>query len=288
MRASSRRDLAEAGGEIVGFASVWQSALHFHPDKYHGHVSVAPQHQRLGVGSALYARMLDSLTGRGAWRLRGLTNAAFLDARRFFEKRGFGELQRTYVAALDLAGLDGAALDQDARWPHEHGYEVRSWAELEGEAGRADEAAALLRELYGDVHRYDPPANVPLSLWREILFGEDLLPEALFFALRGGHLVAMSGLAREENVVDVLWSGTLRTYRHDELPLTLALSAQALAWARGRGLRRVELEVDSVDPSRPKLLSHFPFQHGSELVTLIKALRPEHVRRVSPEGSLKP
>ncbi len=265
--------VAEQEGQVVGFAGVWQSALHFHPDKYHGHVSVAPEHQRLGVGSVLYTAMLDRLAGRGAWRLRGLMNADCSGARRFFGKRGFGELQRTYITELDVGDLDGAALDGDARWPHDHGYEVRSWAELAGQAGRADEAAALLRELYGDVHLYDPPADVPPSTWRKILFGDDLLPEALFFALRGGRLVAMSGLAKTDVAVDVLWSGTLRAHRRHELPLTLALTARALAWAKGLGLGRAELEADSVDPSRLTLMRHFSFESGSEWVTLVKELR---------------
>src|SRR5687768_4255846 len=64
------RLVAEEDGKIMGWGQVYHMPWQFHADKYRMNLEVHPEHQRQGVGSALYERFLAIVKERKGAKLR--------------------------------------------------------------------------------------------------------------------------------------------------------------------------------------------------------------------------
>jgi [ribosomal protein S18]-alanine N-acetyltransferase len=94
--------VAEADGEIVGFAAGYLSARH------HGHVvtlDVSPQSRRGGIGRALMAELMERLARAGAVQVKLEVDARNAAALAFY--KGFGFRRRRKIA--DYYGADRPA-----------------------------------------------------------------------------------------------------------------------------------------------------------------------------------
>jgi ribosomal protein S18 acetylase RimI-like enzyme len=99
--ASYRTLVASDVGAIVGFLGI-RIGLSYAHDRLYGQImafSVAPGHQRQGVGSALLAAAETALVARGAETIVVTTANHRADAHAFYEKNGYVFTGRRYAKA---------------------------------------------------------------------------------------------------------------------------------------------------------------------------------------------
>lgn len=77
--------VAEAAGEVVGYAAVWFVA----DEAELGDLAVHPDHRRRGIGALLLGRALEEARGRAIRVLYLEVRAGNEDARRLYERSGF-------------------------------------------------------------------------------------------------------------------------------------------------------------------------------------------------------
>lgn len=273
--------VAEAGGRIVGFGSLWVNR--FHPYALYVGIGVHPVWRGCGVGTSLL-RDLEDMNGSrlpmqtSAWE-QGPGAGAFL------ARAGFQEVRRTYMPVLQLGLVDTddyrGLLDQCCQ----AGYKICSLADLAGEPDRNRQVADLCREIYIATHQVNPPGRLTPAEWEELVFGEPLLEEASFVARRDGAYAAVALLhpGEEPGTVEAGWRGVAAWHRGaggpgtgepgtgepgtEEHALMMALSISQVARAQAQGWICLQAEVDSTDPWALMMLDALPFDPAPAWVT---------------------
>ena len=81
--------VAEVGGAVVGHLGVGHDDFAFQDDRYWGGLHVHPDFQRRGIGSALHARMLQTLRARRAGEVRTMLSGGQTPGIRFLTRLGY-------------------------------------------------------------------------------------------------------------------------------------------------------------------------------------------------------
>jgi len=259
----ARTLVAEEDGQPVGFASVWQSEIHYHPRDFRLAVAVERDSQGQSIGTALYDALCEGLCSWAPLRLRCLTAEDDLGARRFLEKRGWYVLLKSYQPVLPVGPIDLPALTWWTRELERVGYRFRTLADLAGAPQRDERITALCLEAYCEAHPQSPP-TAPADVWKEIFLGRGCIEDAFFVAEINGRYAAFTSLrgGSAPGVMEAMWDGVAQADRPLAVPLRLALKAQEIAYARRHGIRELHWEVDSTDSAGMRLLDLLPFEHG--------------------------
>ncbi|MCC6222308.1 MAG: GNAT family N-acetyltransferase [Thermoleophilia bacterium] len=196
------------------------------------HVAVLPTARRLGAGSALYRHLSSWAAGRGRTELELRVLDTDPDGWRFATTRGFVEVSREALVALDLADTsEPPVVPPD-------GIGIVAWAEHPGLARGMYEVAA---EAGADI-----PGNedaIPgYEEWLEHhLGGPSDRPEATFVAVAGEEVAGYAKLhlsqARPAVAVHDL-TAVRRVWRRRGI--ARALKATQIAWAKRAGYERLE------------------------------------------------
>ena len=235
-------------------------------------LSVALEHRRQGLGSALYEKAVAFARERGAERLR--THFRLLHSIepgvQFLESRGFTETDRELSVLLDLTAFDPVPHTR----PLSGGLRLRSLAE----AGDTEEHRRKVYALDGLIHLDLPthdalPERPPFEEWNKMLEGPEFDANAVVLAENtDGDWVGLSVLGFQEHTT-IGWTnitGVSREYRGQGVALALKLKALEVAALRGCTLILTENHEDNA-PMRAinKKLGFTPDVPG---VTYVKTL----------------
>src|SRR5579884_1569403 len=100
------RWLAERDRVVIGVGTFGHASGWFHPRKFWIDLSVHPERQGRGVGSALYDAMLDRLRPLNPLVLRAGAREDKLHSVQFLLNRGFKEDVRAWESRLDVSAFD--------------------------------------------------------------------------------------------------------------------------------------------------------------------------------------
>ncbi len=237
---------------VVGYASIEQQEGNYHPRKYWAQVSVDPDHQGRGVGSALFARLEREARSLDALALWASVSEAEVRGVRFFHDRGFIEQRRFHRSRLDLGTVPDRYPFDRTEALEKAGIAITTLRE------EGPERSTVRDRLY-DLRRAtatDLPVlgeATPMSFEqfvRDELEGPGFLPEGTFLARVGEVYVGVTSLTRSATGppgVHVGFTGVRREYRGKGIATTL--KARSIDFARRAGLASMDTGND--DANRP-------------------------------------
>ena len=243
-------------------------------------VLVLPSARGRGVGSELLARLGAWLRDHGCAEATAAVFETDGASLAWAERRGFTEVGRNSILALDLLAADVAEVRPPA------GVEIVSWAD------RPD----LTQGLY-EVYLEASP-DVPGEEEAEISSFEEWLandmqgpsdrPEATFVAVADGFVVGFAKLSIPTVAGDVAWhdlTGVRRAWRGRGVAAALKLAQ--IAWAKTNGFQRLQTFNEERNEPIRRLNQRHGYQLQPGLVTmrgpLAEATRPG-VDKVPPSA----
>jgi GNAT superfamily N-acetyltransferase len=240
-------------GEIVAFGNYGQYTDMYHPRKFTLGVTVMPEHQGKGIGTALYEHVMAALAEFDPLVVRTHAREDYGRGIAFLQKRGFEEEMRDWESRLNVAAFDPVAFAGAEERVAGQGIVIKSLAELAAEDSDRD------RKLY-DLDwtiTLDMPAPDTLTqpsyehFQKNVLENPDFLPDAWFMALDGDKYVGESALWRSQanDSFYVGATGVLREYRRRGI--AMALKLRAIAYAKSVGCP--EIKTWNEQGNRPML-----------------------------------
>jgi GNAT superfamily N-acetyltransferase len=232
-----QRWVAVKNGEVVGYGSYSQNIFEYHPQRFNILVEVCPEHQRQGIGGALYDTIM---AGMEPFKPRILRADAFTNLPQgfpFLEKRGFYEAFRETPVHLDIQAFDPnpfATLEADLE---KKGIVIKTLSELASDPARDRKTYHLYWEVSKDVPQEDSEFEAQsFEDWANWgLYDPVVVHDAYFIAMDGDEYVGVRELGKDPDN-DVLLGGLLgvkREYRGQGLGLALQL--RGIAYAKEQG-----------------------------------------------------
>jgi mycothiol synthase len=234
------RWVAEVAGQVVGFAEYAQPKSFYHPRKFEISGAVLPEHQRQGIGGALYAQVEEALAPFDPLVITAGTCEAWPEAVRFLTSRGYVEKMRNWESHLDVQSFDLAPweglMDQVAA----KGYAVKSYADLADDPDRVRKLYDLSIEVRRDVPTPEPWNDVPFESWVKVFDTPYFWPEAYFIGLKDGEWVGVSALWRTDEPGVAVVSLTAVRRAHRGTGLAKAMKLRAIRHAKGEGYTTIK------------------------------------------------
>jgi mycothiol synthase len=237
-KSKCKRWVAVEDGHVVGFASYVQSPWSYPPASFHVNAEVHPDHQRRGIGSALYDQVLNEVQTFNPPALRADAFTNLPQGFVFLQNRGFYEAFRETPVHLDVQAFDPspyAGLEPKLK---AEGIVIKTLRELESDPDRDRKIYDLMCEVDQDMphegDEYREPAFDDWVGWG--LNAPSVLQDACFIAKRGNEYIGMRDLSSYSD--DALLGGLLgvrREYRRHGVGLAMQL--RGIAYAREHGYR---------------------------------------------------
>jgi mycothiol synthase len=232
-----QRWVAVKDGKVVGFGSYGQSIYEYHPQRFSINIEVSPNHQRQGVGSALYERILAGLQPFDPLVLRADAFTNLPQGFPFLQKRGFYEAFRETPVHLDIQSFDPSPYVNLESKLQGKGIIIKTLREMGSDPDRDRKIYALYWEANADVPQEDIQIEKQdFDEWVKWgLNDPTILQDAYFIAVRGDEYVGLRELSKDPDN-DVLLGGLLgvrRDYRKQGIGLAMQL--RGIAYAREHG-----------------------------------------------------
>ncbi|MBF6594825.1 MAG: GNAT family N-acetyltransferase [Thermaceae bacterium] len=273
-----RRLVAENNGRVVGYANFSHMEWMYHPQKFWTNLLVHPEHQRQGIGSALYEHLMNELRAFDPIKLSASTREDKSQALRFMQKHGFKEEFRAWESRLDLAGFEPEKWAGHIQKVLRDGYEIKSLAELEGDPQREREMYALDLECSRDVPL--PPGEAFTfpdleRYWQNARANTNFRPEMWFLAVKDGEYAGVSQLFARPADHDLNTGFTAVKPTHRRHGVALALKLTALEYAKGQGKTAVRTENAQVNRPMLSINERLGFEKLPAWIDFAKVLKGE-------------
>jgi mycothiol synthase len=232
-----QRYVAVQDGAVVGFGSYGQSSFDYHPQRFYIGVEVSPNHQRQGVGAALYAQIMAGLQPFDPRVLRADAFTNLPQGFSFLQKRGFYEAFCETPVSLDIASFDPSPYSGLEEKLLGKGIVIKALREMEFSPSRDRKIYELYWDLTEDVPQEETRIEKQgFDEWvKWSLHDPFILHDAYFVAVRADEYVGLSEWGKDPDN-DVLQGGLLgvrQAYR--KLGIGLAMQLHGIAYAREHG-----------------------------------------------------
>ncbi len=228
----------------VAFAEYGEMPWSYQPGKYLVSIAVHPDHERRGIGAALYDHVLATLSQQepAPVLLVSGTREDKPQAIRFLERRGFQPVMRWIISDLDLAAFDPSPWVGLQEKVQAQGVRIMSLSELmQRDPACQQQMWDLEWVLTLDEPSPAPPTRLPLDRFIQQFFeAPDFLPQGEFVALEGERYIGTSGLRK--NLADPRklrtgFTGVMRSHRR--WGIATALKLRAIDYARRAGAQSI-------------------------------------------------
>jgi len=244
-----RLGAVDAEDRLIGYTLAEGGAGH-RPGEFWCRLRVHNAHQRQGVGSALFDRLIAYARSQGATRLETAVLEDAPEALAWAQRRGFVKEHDLFESTLDLSVWDPAPFQEVVRKAEANGFR---WTDLaaEMEGGDSEELFRRYHRFSSDLGR-DVPGNsdrpdYPYNLWRKSVERDPKWrPELVLLAARGDRWAALCHLIPANS--GGLYNGF--TAVHPEFRgngLALALKVRALQLGKEMGAPYIRTNNHSVN-----------------------------------------
>ena len=245
--------VVELDGEIVGYGYYGENPWSHQPGKYDFDVTVHPEYERRGIGSAVYDYIMDRLAEREPRPavLTTDTRENKAQAIRFLEKRGFEQVMRWPQSRLDLAAFDAARFAPVVERVRAGGIRLYSLLELQPiDTEWRRHIYELDMECTLDEPSPDPFTPPPFEQYvKEVLLDPNLFAEGWFLALDDGRYVGMTLLFKRNGRIEDLQAGFSAVRRsHRRRGIVTALKTLSIEAARQHGARTIKTGNEENNP----------------------------------------
>ncbi len=273
-----RRFVAERDGEAVGFSMFSHMEWMYHPQKFFTGLSVHPDYQRQGIGTALYEGLMEELRVHDPIKIMASTREDRLGAVEFMRKHGFVEEFRAWESHLDLAAFRPEDWAEHVEKVKAQGYEIKSFAELEGDPQRERKMYELDVEGSRDVP-VAPGETLTMSdferYWENNRQNPEFRPEMWFLAVKDGEYAGVSMLFARPADNDLNTGFTTVKRSHRRKGVALALKLTALEYAKRQGKTAVRTENAQVNRPMLSINERLGFEKLPAWIDFAKVLKGE-------------
>jgi GNAT superfamily N-acetyltransferase len=233
---------------ITGFGQIANVLDMYHPRKFMVNIYVDPPYQRMGVGGAIFEKLLIELKNLEAEIAWTMNKEDLPKHREFFQKRGFHEKRKDWESRLDLSTFEPSKFQDYADKMAGEGISFTTLAkELTGPEESLRRLHELVQHIAEDMPRQADFTPVPYEQWKSLeLNSPRLIPEGYLIAKRDSQFVGMSQVYKNEKDPRLLTqgdTGVRREYRGRGI--ATALKLKVIEFARKNGYASIETWNDS-------------------------------------------
>ncbi len=215
------------------------------PGHFYVRVIVAPEERGRGLGTQMYADLLQAVREHGATHLESSVRDDDARSLKFAERHGFRIEHHSFESSLDLKGFDEHRFDELMRRMHAEGFRFFSLAE----AGLTEENKHRLYEVNRD-SGLDNPGNDGIfpdyyAFSKNVFEASWFRADTQILAAHADRWVGLSaiGIYPADRHAYNAYTGVLREYRGRGL--AQALKLQTILLAKKAGMRYIRTNNDS-------------------------------------------
>ncbi len=267
-----QRFVAVENGRVLGTSIFTQYADMYEPDAYWIKVCVSPTSRQLGIGSALFSKLIETIT-KPAFTLRTEIQEDNLSGIKFAETRGFTQFGHRWESRLDVASFSGSQLpDINAKLKLQQ-IEIASFTDLAADPDRDQKLYRLQTELDQDVPMLVPTTHVTFEQFsNQILNNPTLVLDGLVIAKDGDDYIGMSSLfEKDEHTLVVDITGTKKAYRRRGI--ATALKIYGIIFAQNAGYKTIIVHNDSANQGMIAINEKLGFVRSPALLQYAKTFK---------------
>lgn len=287
------RIVAERDRGVIGTATYGHNAGAFNPHTLYLEVEVFPEERRRGVGSALYAALLERVAAFEPRTLRATISES--DGWLLGKTRalGYHEAKRDWDSRLDVATADTSPFEGVRERLASAGVDIVTLAELVAAADPAPFERALYdlwSEVRLDIPRAEPVTSIGYPAWRRHYpEAPDFDPAWVYLAIDRSARGAWIGLSllwpvEADNTLYTGTTGVRRAWRGRGV--ATALKVRTIEDARAAGVAAIHTDNDTGNAAMLRVNDRFGFVRGRARISLVKRL--EGAPGLDPAEEAKP
>ena len=264
--------VAEAGGQIVGWAESTIQINAPRRDTQRVWAAVRPDHRRRGLGTRLFDTAEERALARRPRTLRSWASSDETDGVRMLRARGYEQRRTERLWSLDIATADLSELERRERDAAAAGYRVVPLREL---IDRPRDLHRVFNAIDLDVPSDVERGGIPYEQWRRLALDDPLLDlDGSVIVLAGEEPVGMAWLAvdHERRRAANMFTGTVREHRHRSLARLAKLTV--IRWAAANGIREIGTGNDSTNRDILALNEHLGYRQLPDFLGFARALEP--------------
>lgn len=240
------RYVAEQNGVILGSSNFEQHQGMYHPQKFFINVWVHPEHEKKGVGGALYEHLWAKLIAFNPLSLRTQVRENQLHAVAFAETRGFQETKRDWQSVLELKHYKPEKFDVLEQKALLKGVVIKSFAEFEDKAYIEKAFFNCFNDVRQDVPRSEPATPLSWEFIQTSMYSApDFYPEGTFLAFLHDEMIGLSQFWKGESNDDLYTGLTGVKQKARGKGVATALKLRALRFAKTTAAAKVYTENDT-------------------------------------------
>ena len=266
-----QRWVAEQNGRVVAQAQYNQSLEGYHPRKFWLSISVHPDAQRQGIGSALYEHIMAAVQQFDPLNIRGRVREDMPPGVHFLQARGFQDEWKDWESHLNVTTFDASPYQGLEEKLREQGIEIQSLKELESDPERYHKLLEMENEVAQDIPSLDGITPLSFDQYMDLFINNSQsLPEAHFVAMHNGKYIGTTGLWKSDADPDFTnnLTGVTRAYRHRGI--ALALKLRGIAYAREHGGTIIKTWNDSPNAAMIAINMQLGFVRKVGWITFLK------------------
>jgi GNAT superfamily N-acetyltransferase len=267
--------LDASSGETLGFGEMWNPPWMYHPKKFWLDGWVDPKHQRQGVGSAIFDKLLQDLLSLGGIVAWMGAREDMIESVSFASKRGFREKMRGWESTINPQHFDGSRFGVYAARAADAGITFSTLQqELRDDPKCYEKLYDLVQTAFRDVPIADTPTDTPYDQWVSFeMKNPNLIPEAYMIAKDHEKYVATSVVWRLKKEPHSLYQGLTGVLReHRGKGIAVALKLRVLDYARNNGFDNIRTFNASTNEGMLAINNKLGFTRDSAWITFEKSL----------------
>ena len=267
------RFVAELDGAVVGATNYAQFAGMYHPQKFMTNVFVHPEFEKQGIGTALYAFLLEQLTPFDPVFLRCQVKEDLPHAIAFAKTRGFQEDKRDWEAELDVGAFDPEPFAELEAKLANQGITLMTFPEY-GITPKSEQVFfEFFSEVRLDIPRSEPATPLSFQNFRTMMFDAvDYFAEGVFFAVKDRDIIGMTMFWKSDGTPNLFTGLSAVRCAYRGKGIATALKVKALAYAKKRGAPKVFTDNDTRNVEMIAVNDKLGFQRLPAWLSLVNVL----------------
>jgi N-acetylglutamate synthase-like GNAT family acetyltransferase len=251
--------------EVVGAITTWKT--NFHPNCTYMSIIVHPLYREFGM-ERLLLNILESNQNADLPLQTSICETNYF-TKVFYEKSGFKEIRRTYLPLLKITEIHELDVKLLQKYSNTQ-LSIETVSVINKDEKLKNKLISLVKNTYEETHRDNPPRKGDLHAWEKLIFNKDTLVDNSYIVLSENNDILAYALLHEgenDNTLEFGWRGTKV---ENDFHLIVLLTAIQIRFAKSKGYKYIEGEIDTSDPYSMEMLKIFPFSPSPTLITYQK------------------